>query len=121
VTTPPLNTYRILWVDAAGNGRFTDLQHTSAGAAAWAVALDAASGSGVSSRFVGMVQLADPAADPDPGPVFEQPAAPTPAPAAEAGQDQAPAAGQDLNPLELNRLPDPPAAPFPYGGPPPGP
>jgi len=113
--TPDLNTYRILWVDAAGNGRFTDLQHTSPGAAAWAVALDAASGSGVSSRFVGMVQLVDP----DPGPVFEQPAPPTPTPVVDHGQGAE--AGQGLNPLELDRLPDPPAAPFPYGGPPPGP
>jgi hypothetical protein len=104
VTIPAVNTYRILWVDSAGEGRFTDLQHISEGAAAWAVAMDAASGSGLSARFVGMVQLADPA-QVDPGPA---PAAPS--------HDQAP---------EVDHLPDPgptPEAatppPFPYGGPP---
>jgi hypothetical protein len=114
VTIPALNTYRILWVDAAGEGRFTDLQATSEGAAAWTAATDATSSSGISARFIGMIQLVDSA-----------PAPPPPPAPAEVGQAPAAEAGQGLNPLGLDRLPDPGPAPeatasatgpaFPYG------
>jgi hypothetical protein len=46
--------YRVLWIDSAGNGRFTTVEASSGEAAAWQVAIDACS---EAAKFEGIEQI----------------------------------------------------------------
>lgn len=56
MSRPGVRKFRVLWTDAAGDGRFTDVMSDSAPAAAWQAAVDADSQSAI---FVTVISLED--------------------------------------------------------------